>query len=147
MTGQIGRVLGRRLKFGGAISGYILLVATAAFLVNVIYQSVQFQAFDGVVAAMIGAAAVYSIIALVVIVSCTHPADTEATTTLGAAESRSDSPRLIVLDDNGGVSNQQEDAGQAEAHISPDYPENVVDLRGNPLAGAATNQSSGREAA
>jgi hypothetical protein len=67
MTQESGPTLERRRWLGGAMFGYILLAGSAVFLLNVVYQAIRFELFDGVAAAMIGVFAVYCSIAIVVI--------------------------------------------------------------------------------
>jgi hypothetical protein len=67
MTHSSGTTLVHRLQLGGAILGYVILAASGISLLNVIYQAVRFQTFDGVVAALIGVIAVYCMFATLLI--------------------------------------------------------------------------------
>jgi hypothetical protein len=87
----------RKLRFGAATSGYILLAASAVFLMNVLYQSFQAQVFDGVVAAMIGVVAVYCMLAFTLIAAFSRHGDavSPAASTL---EPRETTLRLLEFD-------------------------------------------------
>jgi hypothetical protein len=66
--------------YGGQLSGYILLAASAVFLANVAYQSLQAQVFDAVVAGMVGAVAITSTLGISLVAVFSHSAGPEFST-------------------------------------------------------------------
>ncbi|HEU0075095.1 MAG TPA: hypothetical protein VFS30_13915 [Dehalococcoidia bacterium] len=97
MADQKEHSIARKLRFGAATSGYILLAASAVFLMNVIYQSFQAQVFDGVVAAMIGVVAVYCMVAFTLIAAFSRHDDAEFSAA-STVEPRESNLRLLEFD-------------------------------------------------
>jgi Na+/melibiose symporter-like transporter len=97
MANQKERRIIRNLRFGAATSGYILLAASAVFLMNVIYQSIQAQVFDGVVAAMVGVVAVYCMVAFTLIAAFSRHGDAESSAT-STVQAREPNLRLLEFD-------------------------------------------------
>jgi hypothetical protein len=59
--------------FGGTAAGYTILAASAVFLINIIYRSIQFHVFDEIVVAMVGVVSVYGLIGVLLIVVFARP--------------------------------------------------------------------------
>ena len=78
----------RITHLGGAASGVLILAASALLLINVVYRALQAQAFDQVVAAMIGVVAVYSLIGLLLIVAFAAGRETTPQPVMVRASSR-----------------------------------------------------------
>lgn len=98
MTQATGSILTRKRWLGGATSGYILLAGTAIFLLNVLYQAVQFQVFNAAAAAMIGMVAIYSLIAIAVIAAFSRrPVAVESTLDVSVETNH------LGVGDNGGT--------------------------------------------